>query len=102
MENMKHGLHVLLACPGFTASNIRNVALGADGSVQGESPRDEARMMSAEEVAAHIVKAIDKRKRTLTLTANGKLTVFLNKFFPAWMDKVVYNHMAKEPGSPFK
>ena len=27
IENMKKGLHVLIACPGFTASNIRNTAL---------------------------------------------------------------------------
>lgn len=102
IENLKKGLHVLIACPGFTASNIRNTALGKDGSQQGESPRDEAEMMSAEEVAQHIKKAIIKRKRTLILTRQGKLTVVLNKFFPKLVDKLVYNHMAKEPDSPFK
>lgn len=102
IENLKKGLHVLIACPGFTASNIRNTALGKDGSQQGESPRDEAEMMSAEDVAQYIKKAISKRKRTLTLTGQGKLTVVLNKFFPKLVDKLVYNHMAKEPDSPFK
>lgn len=101
-ENLKKGLHVLVACPGFTASNIRQSALAKDGSQQGESPRDEKNMMSAEEVASHIYHAVVKRKRDLILTGNGKLTVFLNKFFPAFMDKMVYNHMAKEPDSPFK
>ena len=28
LENLKKELHVLIACPGFTASNIRNKALG--------------------------------------------------------------------------
>ena len=102
IENMKKGLHVLIACPGFTASNIRNTALAADGSMQGESPREEDKMMSADEVALHIIKAIQKRKDRLTLTTQGKLTVVLNKFFPKFMDKMVYNHMAKEPDSPFK
>ncbi len=102
IENMKKGLHVLIACPGFTASNIRNTALAADGSMQGESPREEDKMMSADEVALHIIKAIKKRKDRLTLTTQGKLTVVLNKFFPKFMDKMVYNHMAKEPDSPFK
>jgi dehydrogenase/reductase SDR family protein 7B len=37
IENMKKGLHVLIACPGFTASNIRNVALSKDGTPQGET-----------------------------------------------------------------
>jgi short-subunit dehydrogenase len=102
IENLKNGLHVLMAFPGFTASNIRNTALAADGSMQGESPRDEGEMMAAEEVAAHIYKAVKKRKNKLVLTTQGKLTVLLNKFFPDWMDKMVYNHMAKEPDSPLK
>ncbi len=101
IENIKKGLHVLIACPGFTASNIRNKALGKDGSVQGETPRDEQKMMSAEEVAQRILDGIEKRKNTLTMTFNGKMTVFLNKFFPKLVDKLVYNHMSKEPNSPF-
>ncbi len=102
IENLKTGLHVMMAFPGFTASNIRNTALAADGSMQGESPRDEGKMMSAEEVAQHIYKAVKKRKNRLILTTQGKLTVFLNKFFPDWLDKMVYKHMAKEPDSPLK
>lgn len=102
IENLKKDLHVLIACPGFTASNIRNTALAADGSQQGESPRDESKMMTAEEVASRIIKAIEKRKDRLILTSQGKLTVTLNKFFPKLLDKMVYNHMAKEPDSPFK
>jgi NADP-dependent 3-hydroxy acid dehydrogenase YdfG len=101
-ENLKKDLHVLVACPGFTATDIRNTALSADGTTQGESPRDEQKMMTADEVANEIFTAVVKRKRDLILTGNGKLTVWLNKFFPAMMDKLVYNHMAKEPGSPFK
>lgn len=101
-ENLKTGLHVLLACPGFTASNIRKTALGSDGSQQGESPRQEAEMMSAEEVAEKIKQAVEKRKRSLVLTTQGKMTVLLNKLFPGMMDKMVYKHMAKEPDSPFK
>ena len=102
IENLKKGLHVLMAYPGFTSSNIRNTSLTADGSQQGESPRDEAKMMSAEEVAEHIYKAVKRRKNSLVLTTQGKLTVWVNKFFPNWLDKMVYREMAKEPDSPFK
>jgi short-subunit dehydrogenase len=101
-ENLKTGLHVMVACPGFTSSNIRKTALAKDGSMQGESPRKEIDMMPADEVARHILKGILKRKRTLVLTSQGKLTVFLNKVVPGLTDKLVYNHMAKEPDSPFK
>ncbi len=101
-ENLKKNLHILVACPGFTASNIRNTALSKDGTVQGESPRNENKMMSAEEVAQHICNAVKKRKRDLILTSNGKIAVLMNKFFPALMDKVVYNHLAKEKDSPLR
>jgi short-subunit dehydrogenase len=102
IENRKKGLHVLIAAPGFTASNIRNVALSWDGSQQGETPLDESKLMPAETVARKIADAIVKRKRSLILTAQGKMTVLINKFMPSFMDRMVYNHMAKEPDSPFK
>jgi short-subunit dehydrogenase len=101
-ENLKKGLHVLVACPGFTATDIRNSSLNAEGREQGESPRDEKAMMSAETVALHIFKAVQARKRDLVLTREGKLTILLNKFMPGILDRMVYNHMAKEPGSPFQ
>jgi dehydrogenase/reductase SDR family member 7B len=102
IENRKKGLHVLVACPGFTSSNIRNVALSWDGTSQGETPLDEGSLMPAEEVASKVAEAILRKKKTLILTMQGKMTVLLNKFFPGFMDKMVYNHMAKEPDSPFK
>jgi short-subunit dehydrogenase len=101
-EVMKKGVHVLVVCPGFTTSNIRNAALLADGRPQGESPREEDKMMSAEEVASHILKATRQRKRDIVLTTQGKLAVFLNKWIPGIMDTIVYNQMAKEKDSPFK
>jgi dehydrogenase/reductase SDR family protein 7B len=99
-ENLKKGLHVMIACPGFTASNIRNTALAADGNAQGESPREEDKMMTAEEVAEYIYKGVLKRKRTLILTTEGKLAVLLSKFFPSFIEKMVFNKMVKEPNSP--
>lgn len=101
-ELLKTGVHVLTASPGFTASNIRKKSLTADGSAQGESPRQEEEMMTAEECAHHIYKATMKRKKYLILTSQGKLTVFLNKWFPGLMDKLVYNAMAKEDDAPMK
>lgn len=103
IENLKKDLHVLVVAPGFTASEVRKVALNAHGNTQGESPRDESKMMTSDECADHIFKAVVKRKRQLILTfKEGKLTVFLSKFFPALVDKLAYNHMAKEPDSPFR
>jgi short-subunit dehydrogenase len=88
-ELLESGTNVMWVCPGFTTSNIRNVALNSEGKSQGESPMNEGKMMSAEECAVHILDAIEKRKRTLVLTFTGKRTVFMNRFFPSLADKLV-------------
>jgi short-subunit dehydrogenase len=89
------GTHVMWVCPGFTSSNIRNAALNKDAKAQGESPMDEGAMMSSAECAGHIIHAIAKRKRTLVLTFTGKRTVFMNKYFPAWADKLAHQFFFK-------
>ncbi|MFN5169809.1 MAG: SDR family oxidoreductase [Cyclobacteriaceae bacterium] len=99
-EHLKTGVHVLTACPGFTASNIRKRSLTKTGEQQGESPRAEEKMMTAEECAEHIYRAVVKRKNFLILTTQGKLAVWLNKWWPSMADKMVYNVMAKEQNAP--
>jgi short-subunit dehydrogenase len=101
LENLYTGLHVLVAAPGFTASEVRKSALTADGKPQGETPREEDKMMSAAACAYLIANSIEKRQRSLVLTfAEGKFPVFLGKFFPFILDLLTYRHMSKEPDSP--
>ena len=102
VEHLHDGLHVMVFAPGFTASNIRFTALTADGTAQGETPRDEGKMMSAEEVAKRLYKGIRKRKSQIVLTPIGHLTVWLNKFFPRLVDRWEYQYMKSEPDSPLK
>lgn len=101
-ELLHTGAHVMWVSPGFTASNIRNVARSADGSAQGETPLDEGKLMSAEQCAAIILNGIEKRKRTIVMTGQGKLTVWINKLLPGLADKLVFNHFLTEPNSPLK
>lgn len=102
IENLKKGVHVMIAAPGFTASNVRFSALTADGSPQGETPRAEEKMMTAAEVARRIARGIAKRKRTLLMEFQGRAAHFLKKISPALLDRMFYDHMAKEPDSPLK
>jgi len=95
-ELMDDGVHVMWVCPGFTASNIRNAALNKEGNAQGETPMDESKLMTADQCARYILDAIETKKRTMVLTFNGKRTVFMNKFFPGWADKLVRNFFFKE------
>lgn len=101
-ELLYTGATAIWVSPGFTASNIRNVARNAAGGAQGETPLKEDKLMSAEACAAHILTAIEKRKRNLVLTMQGKLTVWINKLFPSLADRLVYRHFLNEPDSPLK
>ena len=102
VENLKTGVHIMTACPGFTASNIRNSALNKSAQQQGESSLEEDKMMTANEVAKILANGIESRSRTLILTTQGKLTVFLSKFLPSLLDKLVYNVFAKEKDALLK
>ncbi|MCQ2147548.1 MAG: SDR family oxidoreductase [Bacteroidales bacterium] len=102
IEHIHDGLHVLVFAPGYTSSNVRNAALTADGSAQGETPLDEGKLMSAEAVAYEMAKAIYKRKTHKILTPLGKLTVLAHNLFPDLTDKLTYKYIAREANSPFK
>jgi dehydrogenase/reductase SDR family member 7B len=99
-ELLHTGVNVLTACPGFTSTNIRRRSLTKDGSHQGESPRDEENMMTADDVAHYIYRAVVKRKRILVLTGLGKVAVWLNKVWPSLADRLVFKVMAKEANAP--
>ena len=88
-ELLETGVNVMWLSPGFTRSNIRNVALNSKGFAQGESPLNERDLMSSQDCAYHIIKAIEKKKRPLVLSFSGFQTVFINKFFPSLTDKLV-------------
>ena len=88
-ELLDTGVNVMWVCPGFTRSNIRNAALNSKGYAQGESPLNERDLMSSQDCANHIIKAIEKRKRTIILSFSGKETVFMNRFFPSLTDRLV-------------
>lgn len=102
VENLNTGLKVLIACPGYTESNIRKSALNHIGNSQSESPLSEEKLMSAEDVAKTIFKAVQNQKSYVYMTFEGIMLLWLNKFFPLMMDKIVYNKVSKEKDSPFK
>jgi len=103
IENRRSGLHVLIAAPGFTTSEIRKQALLADGSLQGATPRDESKMMSAEKCAYYIYRSVKWRRRKLILKfIEGKATVLVAKLWADLVDGFIYRTFAKEPDSPLK
>ena len=101
-ELLYSGAHVMWVSPGFTSSNIRNVARSADGSLQTETPLEETKLMSSEECASIVLNAIEKRKRTVVMTTQGKLAVWVNRLASSLADKLVYKHFLNEKDSPLK
>ena len=93
MEHIKDNLHVMVFAPGYTASNVRNSALLADGSQQGYSPKDEEKLMSAEAVAEKLATGLFRKKREMILTALGYWDVFFYKRFPRIMEMVQLSYI---------
>ncbi len=102
IEHLKDGLGVLVFAPGYTSSNVRNAALTADGSAQGKTPLEEGKLMSAEECALHLAKALARRRSEVILTGLGKATVAFHRLFPRLTDRLTYSFIAREADSPFK
>lgn len=103
IEYLRAGLHVLVAAPGFTASEIRKTALVKDGSQQGETPRNENKMMSAERCASIMYRAIKHRRRKMIISFwDGKVIVLTAKLWAWLVDQVLYIVFKNEPDSPLK
>jgi dehydrogenase/reductase SDR family member 7B len=98
-ELFRKDVNVLMAFPGFTSTRIRENALIKDGSAQGVTPRSEEKMMQPEEVARQVYNAVVRKKKQIVMTTEGKLSFWLNKFFPSFVSWKVYQKMASEPGS---
>ncbi len=97
-ELMDAGVEVMWVCPGFTKSNIRHIPLISKGKLVEVSNVHEEKMMTSEECAARILKAIQKRKRTLVFSFADKRTVWLNKIFPSLTDRLVKKFFFKDGG----
>ena len=100
VEMLRKGVQVMIVIPGFIATNVRKAALVADGSAQEESPRNENKMMSPEELARRIINGIRKNKRQFSTSYEGRFTPVVAFFLPKMVDKMYYNHMKREPNSP--
>ena len=88
IELMETGVSVTIIYPGFVTSEIRERAFGADGQPLGKSPVRESEVMSAEECARIMIKAIAQRQREEVMTLRGKLGQWMKLIAPGLVDKV--------------
>lgn len=102
VEMMSYNVDVIWICPGFTKSNIRKIALNAEGEPKANSLLNEDKLMSAEETAMHIVQSIKKKKRNRFLTAQGIQAIWLTRLWPSLADKLIRRFYYNEKGDLIK
>ncbi len=84
-ELAKDGIDVLVVCPGLTQTNFSQNMIEQKALVQ----MDHLRGMTAEQVAAKTLRAIEKGRNESCLTFKGKLLAWVSRFLPRLADLVV-------------
>jgi NAD(P)-dependent dehydrogenase (short-subunit alcohol dehydrogenase family) len=82
------GVAVTVIAPYFVRSEIRRRSPGPDGRTIEASPVRESEIMSAEECARLIARAMERRQRMLVMSFKGKLGRWLKLFAPALVDRM--------------
>jgi short-subunit dehydrogenase len=96
-ELASEGLSVLLVSPGFTETEFRQARLHAEGWRQSPPP---LKQMSADAVAAAMVRASRRHRRDTVLTLPGRLMVLANRLAPGLFDQVarrMVSRMVRRP-----
>ena len=88
IELIGTGIGVSIVCPDFVVSEIHRRAIGANGKALGRSPMQESRIMSSEECARQIARAMARRERMLVMSLRGRLGRFVRLFAPGLIDRV--------------
>lgn len=89
------GVTVTTVCPDFVVSEIHRRALDGAGKPLGESPMQEAKIMTADECAALMVAAMAARRRMLITSTRGKLGRLLKIFAPGVIDRIAARAIAE-------
>ena len=82
-ELAKDGIDVLVVCPGLTQTNFSRNMIEQKARLQ----LDHLRGMTSEQVAAATLRALERGRDEVYLTLQGKLIVFISRFFPRLADR---------------
>jgi len=88
VEMRRKGVAVTVIAPYFVQSEIRHRALAGDGKPLPASPVNESEVMTAEECARKIVRAMQRRQRMLVMTLKGRLGRWVKLAAPALVDRL--------------
>jgi short-subunit dehydrogenase len=79
---------VSVVAPDFVVTEIHKRAIGPDGEPLGTSPMQQSKIMTAEECARQIARAMEKRQRQLLMSTRGKLGMWLKLLAPGIIDRI--------------
>jgi NAD(P)-dependent dehydrogenase (short-subunit alcohol dehydrogenase family) len=82
------GVDVTIVAPDFVKSELHKGALGADGRPLGKTPMDEPRIMTSEQCAHLIVRAMRTRRRLLITSARGRFGRWARLVAPGLVDRI--------------
>ncbi len=95
-ELAPHGVHVLVVCPGFTATGIAAAALGGDGRTTEHPQSTIGRVATPESVAEAVHRAARSGRSLLVLTAAGKAAYVLSRLAPSLYERLMVRSLRKE------
>ncbi len=82
------GVSVTVVCPYFVQSEIRKRSRDGAGKALPDSPVREGEIMTAEECARRIARAMERRQRMLVMTFKGRLGRWLRLIAPGLVDRI--------------
>lgn len=88
-ETTRDGLHVTIVCPGYIQTNISLNALVGNGNIQGSMDEATGNGISAQQCALEMITAMRKRKAQVLIGQREVLAVYINRFFPAILRKII-------------
>lgn len=96
IEAAEHGIAVTVVYPGVVATGTRRKGLNGKGEPAGVSRLDERGAMPADVCARRIIRAIERRRRELVMTAQGRFGLWLKLIAPGWVDNLARNALKKD------
>ena len=89
------GVSVTVIAPYFVQSEIRKRSPGPDGRTVEASPVRESEIMSAEECARRMVRAMERRQRMLVMSFKGRLGRWVKLVAPDLVDRMAAEAVRK-------
>ena len=89
MEHEADGIDVTMVCPGFVQTDVAKNALTADGSPQEKEDLATQNGISTAVFAKRMIRAIERKKFEVYIGRKEIMGVYLKRFFPKLLHKVV-------------